>query len=98
MRAVDGLDLDVERGEVFGYLGPNGAGKTTTIRLLLDFVRPTMGTARVLDSVPAEIVARGALTVVCVSQAEDGAMKATDLPPEIAAKIEVAPKELLTGR
>ena len=46
--AVDGLTLEVMRGEVFGYLGPNGAGKTTTIRLLLDFLRPTAGTAEVL--------------------------------------------------
>ena len=38
-----GLDLRVERGEVFGYLGPNGAGKSTTIRLLLDLIRPTAG-------------------------------------------------------
>ena len=42
---VDGLDLDVEVGEVFGFLGPNGAGKTTTIRLLLDLIRPTRGRA-----------------------------------------------------
>ncbi len=48
IRAVDDLDLVIERGEVFGYLGPNGAGKTTTIRLLLDFLRPTRGTATVL--------------------------------------------------
>lgn len=43
-----GLDLDVLPGEVFGYLGPNGAGKTTTIRLLLDYIRPTRGSVRVL--------------------------------------------------
>ena len=48
VHAVDGIDLVVERGEVFGYLGPNGAGKTTTIRLLLDFLRPTRGRAVVL--------------------------------------------------
>ena len=46
--AVDGLDLTVERGEVFGFLGPNGSGKTTTIRLVLDLARPTAGTATVL--------------------------------------------------
>ncbi len=45
---VSDLDLVVRRGEVFGYLGPNGAGKTTTIRLLLDLIHPTSGTARVL--------------------------------------------------
>jgi ABC-2 type transport system ATP-binding protein len=43
--ALDGLDLSVERGEVYGYLGPNGAGKTTTIRLLLGLHRPTAGRA-----------------------------------------------------
>jgi len=47
-RALDNLNLDVQRGEIFGYLGPNGAGKTTTIRLLLDFIRPTTGQASVL--------------------------------------------------
>ena len=47
-RALDNLNLDVQRGEIFGYLGPNGAGKTTTIRLLLDFIRPTTGTASLL--------------------------------------------------
>lgn len=42
------LDLEVRRGEIFGFLGPNGAGKTTTLRLLLGYLRPTGGTARVL--------------------------------------------------
>jgi ABC-2 type transport system ATP-binding protein len=43
---LDGLSIDVERGEVFGFLGPNGAGKTTAIRLLLDLIRPSRGEAR----------------------------------------------------
>jgi len=51
-RGVVELGFSVSRGEVFGYLGPNGAGKTTTIRTMLDFIRPTSGSARVfgLDS------------------------------------------------
>jgi ABC-2 type transport system ATP-binding protein len=47
VRGVEDLNLAVKEGEVFGYLGPNGAGKTTTIRLLLDFIRPTRGQARI---------------------------------------------------
>ena len=46
---IEDVDLEVKRGEVFGYLGPNGAGKTTTIRMLLDFIRPTRGSATVFD-------------------------------------------------
>lgn len=50
--AVDGLDLTVNEGEIYGFLGPNGAGKTTTIDLMLDFVRPTTGTVRVFGRDP----------------------------------------------
>lgn len=46
--AVDDLTLSIEEGEIFGFLGPNGAGKSTTINLLLDFIRPTEGSAEVL--------------------------------------------------
>src|ERR687889_550248 len=47
IRAVDGLDLEVEPGEIYGFLGPNGAGKTTSVRILTTLLRPTSGSARV---------------------------------------------------
>lgn len=61
VRALDGLDLEVHRGEIFGFLGPNGAGKSTAIRVLLDLIRPTTGEAFVLGQTPlhgAELRAR----------------------------------------
>jgi len=48
IQAVNGISMSVEHGEIFGFLGPNGAGKTTTIRCMLDVIRPTRGTIRVL--------------------------------------------------
>jgi len=48
VRALDGVDLAVPQGAVFGFLGPNGAGKTTTLRILAGLARPTSGNARVL--------------------------------------------------
>jgi ABC-2 type transport system ATP-binding protein len=48
LAAVDGINLEVDTGEIFGFLGPNGAGKSTTIRLLLDQLRPTSGHGQVL--------------------------------------------------
>jgi len=62
--AVDNLNLNVRRGEVYGFLGPNGAGKTTTLRMLLGLIRPTAGTARVLGldpGVPAGLARVGSL-------------------------------------
>ena len=44
LKAVDGIDLEVRRGEIYGFLGPNGAGKTTTVRMLTTMERPTSGT------------------------------------------------------
>ena len=47
VRGLDSLSLEVQEGEVLGFLGPNGSGKTTTIRLLLDLIRPTRGSASI---------------------------------------------------
>jgi ABC-2 type transport system ATP-binding protein len=52
--AVDGVDLTVERGEVYGFLGPNGAGKTTTLRILTGLITPTSGSVRVLGGHPSD--------------------------------------------
>src|SRR5436305_9719536 len=47
VRAVDGIDLQIEPGEIYGFLGPNGAGKSTTVHMLTTLLPPTSGTARV---------------------------------------------------
>ncbi len=54
--ALDRLDLDVLRGEVFGLLGPNGSGKTTTMKLLLGLIFPTSGSAEVLGRKPGDVL------------------------------------------
>ena len=60
LHAVDGLDIEVDRGDVFGFLGPNGAGKTTVIRLALGLIRPTSGYAEICGHrVPGDL--QGAL-------------------------------------
>ena len=55
--AVDGVDLTVSAGDVFGYLGPNGAGKTTSLRMMLGLIRPTAGTVRLFGRDPQAGVA-----------------------------------------
>ncbi len=53
-QALFGVDLEVKRGEIYGFLGPNGAGKTTAIRCMLDLIRPQGGTISVLGMNPQE--------------------------------------------
>ncbi len=55
VRALDGLCLTVNQGEIFGFLGANGAGKTTTLKLLMRLIFPTDGTARILDHDIADV-------------------------------------------
>lgn len=56
--ALDGLSLNVGRGEIFGFLGPNGAGKTTTLKILLGLVRPTSGSAFLLGQPAGDVATR----------------------------------------
>ncbi len=54
LRALDSLNLEIEKGEIFGFLGPNGSGKTTTIKLLLGLIKPTAGRITVFGRSPAD--------------------------------------------
>jgi ABC-2 type transport system ATP-binding protein len=56
--AVEGLDLSVNPGEIFGLLGPNGAGKTTTLKMMLALLRPDSGSARIFGRPPTDVAAR----------------------------------------
>ncbi len=64
VRAVRGIDLTIDPGEVVAFLGPNGAGKTTTIDMMLGLSRPSSGTVEVYGMPPTEAVARGLVAAV----------------------------------
>ena len=64
VRAVSGIDLTVDAGEVVAFLGPNGAGKTTTIDMILGLARPNAGNVEVYGMPPADAVSRGLVTAV----------------------------------
>ena len=64
VHAVQGVDLQLEQGEVVAFLGPNGAGKTTTIDMILGLSHPTSGTAEVLGMRPRDAIARGLVSAV----------------------------------
>ncbi len=59
IRALDGLTLNVERGQIFGFLGGNGAGKTTTIKILTSLIFPTEGSAKILGSPISDVKMHG---------------------------------------
>lgn len=61
VKAVDGLDLTVRRGETFGLLGPNGSGKSTTIKMILGLLTPSSGRVRLFGLLPRSIAARAKL-------------------------------------
>ncbi|MEA2219778.1 MAG: type transport system ATP-binding protein [Solirubrobacteraceae bacterium] len=81
VKAVAGIDLEVARGEVYGFLGPNGAGKTTTVRMLVTLLRPTGGHARVagydVATKPAQV--RRRIGVALQEAALDGLMTGSEL-------------------
>src|SRR5918999_2637396 len=58
VRALDGLSLEVGRGEIFGFLGANGAGKTTTLKLLMRLIYPTSGRAEILGRPVGDVAVR----------------------------------------
>ena len=79
--AVDGVDLTVQQGEVFGFLGPNGAGKSTTVRMLTTLLMPTEGTARVAghDVVNEAKLVRQSIGVALQDAAIDPLMTGNEL-------------------
>jgi ABC-2 type transport system ATP-binding protein len=79
--AVDGIDLVVRQGEVFGFLGPNGAGKSTTVRMLTTLLRPSRGTARVAghDVITEAAAVRRAIGVALQDAAIDPLMTGREL-------------------
>ena len=81
IRAVDGLDLEVRHGEIYGFLGPNGAGKTTVVRILTTLLRPTAGRARVAghDVVSDGDAVRRAIGVALQEAAIDPLMTGREL-------------------
>lgn len=80
VRAVDGMNFAVRRGQIFGLLGPNGAGKTTTLRMLTTLLQPTSGAARVLgfDAVTQPLDVRRRISVVIQETAVDQWLSARD--------------------
>ena len=81
IKAVDGVDLEVAEGEIYGFLGPNGAGKTTTVRMLTTLLRPTGGSATVagFDVVSDAKKVRQAIGVALQEAALDPLMTGREL-------------------
>ena len=98
VRAVDGVDLEVHEGEIFGFLGPNGAGKSTTVRMLTTLLRPTSGTARVAgyDVVREADKVRRSIGVALQDAAIDPLMTGNELLELQAVLYGLAPNSVKT--
>lgn len=79
LTAVDGLDLEVRRGELLALLGPNGAGKSTSIAMLLGLVRPDRGTAELFGEDPQDVAARRRIGVMLQSAELPGTLRVREL-------------------
>ena len=98
-RAVDGIDITVEPGEIYGFLGPNGAGKSTTVHVLTTLLPPTAGTARVAgyDVVKDGPKIRGLIGVALQEAALDPLLTARD-HLRLQATLQSVPKEQRASR
>ena len=76
-RGLDGLTFSIPMGGVFGLLGPNGAGKSTTLKLLLNLLRPTSGTATILGFAPGLWWAMGCLAIAGAADMLSGVFRGT---------------------
>jgi ABC-2 type transport system ATP-binding protein len=90
VRAVDGIDLEVRPGEIYGFLGPNGAGKSTTVHVLTTLLPPTAGTARVAGH---DVQTEGA----AVRDAIGAALQEAALDPNLTARDHVRLQGALHG-
>ncbi len=99
IKAVDGIDLEVAPGEVYGFLGPNGAGKTTTVRMLVTLLRPTGGRATVagFDVADDPDAVRARIGVALQEAALDPLMTGTELM-ELQATLHGLPAESVRER
>jgi ABC-2 type transport system ATP-binding protein len=99
VKAVDGVDLDVHEGEIFGFLGPNGAGKSTTVRMLTTLLTPTAGTAAVagFDVVTQANEVRRRIGVALQDAAIDPLMTGTELL-DLQAVLYGIPRAHVTAR
>ena len=99
VKAVDGVDLEVRQGEIFGFLGPNGAGKSTTVRMLTTLLTPTAGTATVagFDIVTQADSVRRSIGVALQDAAIDPLMTGNELL-ELQAVLYGIPASAVRGR